>query len=264
MEIICCQPDIVWENPEANHAHVRDLLNHATSPISPDSLIALPEMFACGFSVQNPYAVAESPSGASFQFLQELAIKYQSYLVAGIPLSNSPNETPTNEAIVVAPDGSLVARYSKIHPFSPAGENEHFASGNTPVTAKCGSWLVSPAICYDLRFPELFRHNTSGKGAELLVVIANWPAVRAEHWTTLLRARAIENQAYVAGVNRCGQDPHHQYAGQSIIVDPTGQVLAEADDQPGLTRAHLNHEIISQWRRDFPALADTKLVALPR
>ncbi|MEM8953161.1 MAG: carbon-nitrogen family hydrolase [Verrucomicrobiota bacterium] len=263
MEIICCQPDIAWENPAANHAQISRLLDAAPSPILPRSLIALPEMFACGFSVDKPHAVAESITGPSVLFLQELAKNYQSHVVAGLPISQSSDAPPTNEAIIVSPTGDLVIRYSKVHAFTPAKEDRYFAQGRTPVTVPCNSWLISPAICYDLRFPELFRHSATKQNTEIFVVIANWPAVRIHHWITLLRARAIENQAYVAGVNRCGRDPYHEYSGQSMIVGPTGDVLAEASDQPGLLRAELDHEFISQWRKDFPALADAKLVALP-
>src|SRR5690606_34499488 len=134
-----------------------------------------------------------------------------------------------NEAVCFAPDGTEAARYRKRKPFVGLGEENHYSPGTVPVLYGIGDWKVSPMICYGLRFPELFRESTA-MGAELFVVIANWPASRIDHWTTLLRARAIENQAYVVGVNRTGSDPAIEYPGTSILVGPRGEILAAADD----------------------------------
>jgi len=116
---------------------------------------------------------------------------------------------------------------------------------------------VSPFICYDLRFPEVFRAATR-RGAQVLVVIANWPATRVEHWVTLLRARAIENQAYVAGVNRCGNDPKLAYPGRSVIVGPWGEVMADAGDGEGVAWADLDFAALESYRREFPVLRDIR------
>jgi predicted amidohydrolase len=114
---------------------------------------------------------------------------------------------------------------------------------------------VAPFVCYDLRFPEVFR-SAVRKGAQVMAVIANWPAKRVEHWVTLLKARAIENQAYVIGVNRVGTDPKLTYPGRSLIVDPHGNVLADGGDKEAVIRAEIDAGVVDAWRRDFPALRD--------
>ncbi|HKG80277.1 MAG TPA: nitrilase-related carbon-nitrogen hydrolase, partial [Pyrinomonadaceae bacterium] len=116
-------------------------------------------------------------------------------------------------------------------------------------------FTVSPFICYDLRFPEIFRAAVF-QGAQLFVVIANWPASRVRHWITLLKARAIENQAYVMGVNRCGNDPKLSYSGHSMIIDPRGEVLADASEVEGVISAEIDAEALAQYRREFPFLND--------
>ncbi|MEM7603581.1 MAG: nitrilase-related carbon-nitrogen hydrolase, partial [Verrucomicrobiota bacterium] len=113
-------------------------------------------------------------------------------------------------------------------------------------------------ICYDLRFPELFRRATAG-GAELIVVIASWPTVRMEHWLTLLKARAIENLAYVVGVNRCGSDPNVDYPGRSVVIDPFGEILADAGGEDGLVGVEIDLARVRDWRAEFPALKDLEL-----
>jgi predicted amidohydrolase len=158
---------------------------------------------------------------------------------------------------VVDPQGKEVLRYCKLHPFSLAGEDKHFARGDATRSFGWGPFRVAPFICYDLRFPEIFRHQTR-LGAQVLVVIANWPNLREAHWQALLRARAIENQAYVIGVNRVGNDPKFTYAGHSQILDPHGQALALAGESPQLIQAQLQFESLIEYRQQFPALRDMR------
>jgi predicted amidohydrolase len=114
---------------------------------------------------------------------------------------------------------------------------------------------AAPFICYDLRFPEVFR-AAARRGAEIFLVIANWPDRREQHWVTLLQARAIENLAYVVGVNRSGRDPEHVYPGRSMIIDPHGKILADAGGGEAVISAEIDPAEVRNWRRDFPALAD--------
>jgi omega-amidase len=130
-------------------------------------------------------------------------------------------------------------------------------NGTGIATFSCNSFTVAPFICYDLRFPEAFRVATR-RGAQVLVVIANWPASREAHWRSLLNARAIENQAYVAGINRCGTDPNHTYAGRSLIIDPRGEILADAGPSEGWIEAHLDLASLTAYRSEFPALEDMR------
>ncbi len=158
---------------------------------------------------------------------------------------------------MIDPRGREILRYCKLHPFSFGGEDKYFARGDETCSFACGSFRIAPFICYDLRFPEIFRHQTR-LGAQVLVVVANWPTARDAHWQTLLRARAIENQAYVIGVNRVGDDPNLSYAGHSLILDPRGETVAIAGESPQLIQANLLLETLTEYRQSFPALRDLR------
>jgi omega-amidase len=258
MKIIAVQLDIVWENKPGNHAKVRALLDRARP--ERDSLVLLPEMFATGFSMNVP-VISESHSRETLRFLSETARQFGIYLVGGV-VNQDRDGLGRNEAVVFSPDGSELHRYAKMQPFTLGGESGHYAPGPCVTTFRCHDFTVAPFICYDLRFPELFRLATR-RGATLLTVIANWPIARVEHWTTLLRARAIENLAYVVGVNRVGTDPKLAYPGRSMIIDPKGNVLADAGDRECTIAADLDARIVQDWRRDFPALEDMRPDCLP-
>ena len=163
-----------------------------------------------------------------------------------------------NESLAVAPDGTELARYIKMQPFS--GGNEHLVhqAGDQVFTFQWQSFTVAPLVCYDLRFPELAREATA-QGANLLIYIASWPIKRAQHWVTLLQARAIENLAWVVGVNRCGTDPDFTYPGRSLVVDPHGVIIADAADREGVLETVLDLEVATRWRSEFPALRDAGL-----
>ncbi|MFW6155124.1 MAG: nitrilase-related carbon-nitrogen hydrolase [Planctomycetota bacterium] len=250
------QPDIAWEDKPTTFERVDALL--AASDVPAEGLIVLPEMFATGFSM-NVAAIAEGPDGPTTTYLSGLARRTGCTIVAGL-VSAAAGGRGRNQAVWVGPDGRRGGHYTKVHPFSIAGEADHYDGGERVVTFPRGDFTVAPLICYDLRFPETFR-DAVDVGADLFVVIANWPAVRADHWRALLIARAIENQACVVGVNRCGDDPHHAYAGGSLILDPHGRILAEAADRPGTIAASLDHGALADYRRSFDALNDRRPTA---
>jgi predicted amidohydrolase len=259
MNLLLCQPDIAWEDRPANHARVRAMLD--TQPPKSGSLLILPEMFNTGFSMNIP-AITETPDRPGQQFLSELARQWNISILAGL-VETAPDARGYNTALLIGPDGREQVRYHKLHPFSFAGEDRHYHPGEKIVTFQFDNFTVSPFICYDLRVPEAFRAAV-GRGAQLLIVIANWPASRAEHWNALLKARAIENQTYVAAVNRTGQDPRNAYAGQSQVIDPQGRIVAMADDTPQLLSATLDIQQVLNWRQKFPALNDRRNDLLPR
>ncbi|MBA3441983.1 MAG: carbon-nitrogen family hydrolase, partial [Pyrinomonadaceae bacterium] len=145
--------------------------------------------------------------------------------------------------------------YCKLHPFTLGGESRNYLSGSGLQVLTCNEFTVAPFICYDLRFPEIFRAAVR-RGANLFTVIANWPTPRSDHWITLLKARAIENQAYVVGVNRSGRDPQLSYSGQSMIFDPHGRVIAEADAEEGTISANLDLQALVSYRQELPFLKD--------
>lgn len=252
MHVIGFQSDIAWEDRQSNFSRIEASVE-ASSDIGAASLLVFPELSTCGFSM-NPGRTAEPKDGESFQFFSHLAKKHQSYLIAGLAVESEKPGLGANEAVCFAPAGEEIARYRKMHPFPLVEEDKHYPAGAAPVVFPIGEWSVSMLICYDLRFPEPFRRATA-MGAELFVVIANWPIAREDHWLTLLRARAIENQAYVVGVNRSGTDPSLTYPGSSLIVGPKGETIAHAGREPGSITANLNREELLQWRREFPAIA---------
>jgi len=238
MHVTAIQPDIAWENKPANFERVRRLVDAARPEAG--GLVVLPEMFATGFSM-DVARIREGPQHETETFLANLG----------------PDGRGRNEAVAFGPDGREVARYAKMHPFSFGGEPEHYTAGDRVVTCRTAEFTAALTVCYDLRFPELYRAAVLA-GADLLVVIANWPAPRAAHWTALLAARAIENQACVVGVNRYGNDLKHKYAGHSRIIGPRGTVLADAGEHEGSITAALDLEDLKAYRREFPALADIR------
>ena len=252
MNVHLVQLDIVWEDAAANHRRVRELL--AASPPGEGSLVVLPEMFASGFSM-NVAKVGEPVGGPSEMFVCEIAKTYRCHVIAGIAMAGEP--LGANEAIVASPAGGVVGRYRKINTFTPAGETSHYARGTQVEVLDIAGVRVAPFICYDLRFPEVFR-IAAARGAELMVVIANWPEARVHHWTHLLVARAIENQAYVIGVNRCGRDLNLAYSGQSLVVGPRGEVLLDAGDVETVAIASFNLVELRSYRDSFPILADLR------
>jgi predicted amidohydrolase len=253
MNLLACQWDIVWEDKRANFEKVQRLLAAAAPPAG--ALVVLPELFATGFSM-NVAGMAETPGGETEQFLGRTAKALGVYLVGGVALATA-NSSGRNEAVCFSPHGRVLARYAKMHPFTYGGESQHYEAGDRPVLFPWHDCRVAPFICYDLRFPEGFRAAVA-EGAELFVVLANWPSARAYHWMTLLQARAIENQAYVLGVNRCGRDPKHAYDGHSMMVDPQGQIVARAGTEEQVIGAELDLRSLRGYRRQFPALADMR------
>jgi predicted amidohydrolase len=253
MKIHCVQLNIEWENKAANFARVEALLR--ASPPERDSLVLLPEMFATGFSMNVP-AVREDAKRSTEQFLAALARRHQAYVTGGL-VDAGANHRGRNVAATFNPEGVEVARYNKLQPFTPGGEADNYEAGQEVMTWNWRGLNVAPFICYDLRFPEHFRRAAHSR-VEIITVIANWPVARIQHWVTLLQARAIENQAFVAGVNRCGQDPKLQYNGRSLIVGPKGDILADAGNGECVVSAELDLDALKAYRKDFPFLEDMR------
>ena len=256
MRVACCQFDIAWEDKRANYARVRELVGGAK--LERGTMLLLPEMFATGFSM-NAAAITEAPDGPTAQFLADVAREHGLYVLGGVVLKDAAGAAqPRNEALLFDPAGERLCRYAKVHRFTFAGEDRHYAAGTAPAGCTVEGWRVQPTVCYDLRFPELFR-GAAPRGSELICVIANWPAARDAHWMALLKARAIENQAYVAAVNRCGRDPNVEYSGRSQIVDPRGEVLQDAGGEERVVHAELDLDALRKYRAKFPALDDVRL-----
>lgn len=273
MDIHLVQMAIARGKPELNRAKVLALTAHL-KPGKP-SLLVLPELFSTGYldesALPSEGADPVHPhsdrsglarvAGEDRFFLSALARKLGSWVVgatveAGLPGPDG-NGGFRNLSLCYAPDGAEAAMYRKIHPFSYGGEDRLFAKGNEIVTVEADGWVIQPTICYDLRFPELYRAG-SQRGVHLILVQANWPQARQTHWETLLRARAIENQAFVAGVNCTGSQDALRFAGGSAILSPKGETAAQGDDSEGVVRGSLDLDLCKQWRKAFPALRDRR------
>ena len=256
MNVYAFQTDITWEDKVANYENIHTL-GERFKP-QPGGLIVLPEMFATGFSMQT--AVTKEPEdGPSFTFLSEFAQRTQCHVVGGLAIDQG-NTRPTNEAFRIDPGGQRLHLYAKLHPFSMGKESQHYQAGSEITQFELpGGLRCCIFICYDLRFPEIFRQAmASEKPPHLFIVIANWPNMRTTHWTRLLEARAIENLAYVVGVNRTGSDPYLSYDGASAIIDPLGKTLCLADHKEQVLQAHVEAHVVDQWRETFPALKDRR------
>lgn len=250
------QLDIVWEDKAANHAKVRALVEQCAP--SAGDLIVLPELFDVGFTLNAQLAIDHD--GSTLAFLQALADDTRCTVHGARALASTVKGKALNYATITAPGlCSPLCEYAKIHPFSYGREGESYTGGDTLGSYAWGGLQVCPTVCYDLRFPELFRLAVKG-GADAFVLGANWPAPRKDHWRALCIARAIENQSFVLGVNRCGNDPHLPYAGGSIAVEPRGEVLGELGGREGVLSVEIDQGLVRQWREHFPALKDITLI----
>lgn len=253
MNVHLVQLDVAWEDRAANHVKIRALLDEA--PPAPDSLVVLPEMAFSGFSLELD-RTAQSEAREDETFLREIAARYRCTVVGGL-VSRVGGGHGANQAVAVAPDGSILACYTKLQPFALGGEATPYPAGHELTFFTWNGFKVAPFICYDLRFPEHFRAAVK-LGAELFVVIASWPVKRHHHWLTLLQARAIENLAFVVGVNRCGTDPNFTYNGRSVVVSPHGHIIADAGEQERVLGARIGVREVREWRTQFPALQDMR------
>lgn len=220
--------------------------------VAPGDLVVLPEMFDSGFSFT--IERTNDADSATLHFLQDLARELRC-TIQGSRTVIGPEGRGLNRATIVGEHGQILCEYDKIHLFSPGREPERFSPGARVVTYAWNGMTICPAICYDLRFPELFRAGLK-MGAQMFALGANWPTPREHHRVALSIARAIENQAFVASVNRCGRDPQFAYAGGSLVVGPKGDVLARADDRECVLSVEIDAEAVTRWRGEFSAWRD--------
>lgn len=246
LRIGLAQIDISWENREANIMHLQSLMQFEDYV----DFLLLPEMWSTGFTM-SPETMAEHTPGPALTWMTEQAQKFN--LVIGGSIAVEDNGYYFNRWYCVYPDGQVL-KYDKRHLFSYGKEDLHYAAGHSRVVIDIKGWKIMPVICYDLRFPVWCRNNN---GYDLMVVVANWPTPRIQHWDTLLRARAIENQSYIAAVNRIGSDGNGlHYPGHSSIYDMNGIALMEMKDKEGIGVFDLDHTVLNQYREHFRFLQD--------
>lgn len=239
---------------------VTEVVDLVTS-LGETDVVVLPEMWPQGYFAFDEYrAIAQPADGDIASALSEAARRASVHLVGGSFVEAGPDGGLYNTSLVFGPDGDRLGLYRKIHVFGYGSrESELVSHGDRTVVVPTPAGGVGLAICYDLRFPELFRAEGDA-GARLFVVPAAWPAARVDHWRLLLRARAVENLAFVVGCNGAGRDHGVDVGGYSAIVEPRGTLLAEANTEPTVLRARLDFEALDVYRRDFPALDDRRLV----
>ncbi|OFZ19825.1 MAG: hypothetical protein A2X94_17295 [Bdellovibrionales bacterium GWB1_55_8] len=257
MKAALCQMNLAWQDPKANLVQVRTFLDEAKSKGA--DLIIFPEMCLTGFSMKTEEA-AYAPDSRYLRELIESTKDCHSLVFAGVAVRRP--EGPFNECWVLR-DGALLATYQKVNLFSYSGEHDAYRAGKAiTLLGPSESALprICPFICYDLRFPEIFLRGAE-QGAELFVVIANWPEARREQWKLLLRARALDTQAFVIGVNRVGSGDGLSYSGESAVFDPSGKQLNEFGIEEGMVLVDLDPTQTGIFRSKFPVLADRARLA---
>ena len=250
----CCsaQTAACWEDPEATLARVEPCIRNAAAAGA--DLIAFPEQFATGWD-PGSHRHIQDITGTIVATLREYARNYTiaiigSFREAALPL-------PKNSAVAIGDDGGLLARYAKIHPFAPGAEDKCYAPGHDPAVFCLKKLKLGIALCYDLRFPELFRVYAD-RGVHGVIVPSAWPQHRRQHWELFVRARAAENQIFVVGINTTGRNPTGEYAGGSITAGPDGSVIAQAGEGESILFSDLDPAAVEETRRQFPVHKDRR------
>lgn len=250
MKIALLQTDIAWRNVSANISQAELFMKQRPGA----DLYVLPEMWCTGFDVEpSSESAKQSEEGLEWMKRQAQALRCH---IAGSFIWKDPEDSScyTNTLFMVSPDGNA-SRYDKRHLFGYGGETIHYRAGKSrQIISACGVRIL-PQVCYDLRFP-VFSRNHADAPYDLIIYVASWPESRQSAWDTLLRARAIENQCYVAGVNRVGNDPRCHYAGGTALIDPYGKTVFTLGNRAGIEEAELDLERLEHFREKFPVLRD--------
>ena len=255
------QTRLHWEDKAANLQMLEQCIEVAPAPLQ---VVVLPEMFSTGFSM-NAAALAEEMDGATVAWMKRVAAEKKIILTGSI-IAKEPAGGQMqyfNRLVWMLPNGQM-AWYDKRHLFAYAGEDQHYTAGNKRLVASVNGWKINLQVCYDLRFPVWARQQTGVDAAgnrqpeyDVLIYVANWPERRKHAWRTLLQARAIENQCYVIGVNRVGNDGNDVYhSGNSMVVDAMGEILFEAEHEELTQTITLSQERLNEQRQRLPFLKD--------
>jgi predicted amidohydrolase len=252
LSVTLIQSDLVWENKPANLLQFEQKIKSIQTPTN---LVILPEMFTTGFSM-NPSALAENMEGTTVQWMKKMAAQYKIILTGSVIIQE--NNQYFNRLLWVLPNG-MIGSYDKRHRFAFAGEHNHYTAGNKRLISSVNGWRINLQICYDLRFPIWARQQSTSTEPEfdVLIYVANWPERRSYAWKSLLVARAIENQCYVIGVNRVGNDGNGiAHSGDSMVVDPLGEIIYTNNQQEDIYTLLLNKNTLADVRSKFPFWKD--------
>lgn len=292
MKIALAQTDIIWEDKKANLDIAEIFIKRAAE--EKVELILFPEMSLTGFTMnveglgeyyeKSHYAedsLSDSKNSTNSNFeacnknihndkshwnfnntleaIKKLSVKYSINIGIGYIEKELKESKGKNKYAVISKVGEVISDYTKIHPFTFGTESKYYCGGDKISYFNLNDFNVSTFICYDLRFPEIFQ--IASREAELITVAANWPKARINHWVDLLKARAIENQCYIAGVNRVGNGDGIEYNGNSLIIDPLGNVIGNClESVEGLIIAELDVDLVHNLRKDFPLKRDRREV----
>lgn len=248
------QMNIAYGQPEANRKKVEEKTAQAMK-LQPD-FILLPELWDTGYDLKRFDKIADNYGQKNKAFLKRLAKTYQVGIIGG-SVSNREESGTYNTLYAFDKQGNLTGEYRKAHLFRLMDEEKYLSAGEKPCQFNIENISCSAVICYDIRFPEWIRKNIL-QGAEILFVPAEWPRARLSHWRHLLISRAIENQCYIVACNRVGQDPNNTFAGHSLVIDPWGEVIAEAGEQEEILYAEIDLSSIQKARTYIPVFDDRR------
>jgi len=259
MKIALIQMDIKWEDKKGNCNRAGTFIRKASEHGC--NIIVFPEMFNTGFSM-NISRIGEPEDGETASFLSQMAKEYRINIIAGLPELEMGEKKGRNVAAIYNTGGNLIAKFAKLHPFPFAKEDQYYVAGNDIITFTIDGMPSSIFICYDLRFPEVFRKVA--KKVQAIFVIANWPTTRKDHWEALLKARAIENQCFIIGVNRTGTDGNGiHYPGASQIYDPSGNNICAGNETEEMIISEFNPGEADEVRSRFGFLKDIRFIDIP-
>ena len=250
MRLGLAQMDIVWEESSANMDKCQHFINLAAH--NKVEFILFPEMVLTGFTMNIDKLILQEEE--IINWFKDKAIKNNINIGFGYAIKEGTKGS--NKFAIVSKDGVLLANYSKIHPFSYGGEDKKYYAGEEICFCNIQSTKITPFICYDLRFPEIFQ--IASKTSKLITVAANWPRSRQDHWLTLLKARAIENQCFIAGINRVGIGDGIEYGGGSVIISPLGEILNEVNNKEELIVKEIDFTLVNELRDFFSLKKDRR------
>ncbi|KEK25967.1 hydrolase [Bacillus gaemokensis] len=254
MKVACIQMDIAFGDVKKNIEHVKEKVEAAMQG-KPD-VIVLPELWTTGYDLTRLPKISDEEGRQTKELLSKWAKQFAVNIVGG-SIAKRTKRGIMNTMYVVSREGEIQSEYSKVHLFQLMDEHKYLIAGDGTGEFTLDGVQCGGTICYDIRFPEWIRVHTA-KGAEVLFVVAEWPLARLSHWRLLLQARAVENQCYVVACNRAGEDPNNVFAGHSLIVDPWGEIVVEADKEESILHGKLDLEKIREVRKGIPVFADRR------
>ena len=249
LKITLIQSNLFWEDKITN---IKQFTNRIFDLTDETDLYILPEMFSTGFSM-NSEKLAETMDGFTVTWMKEVAMVKNTAICGSVIITE--NNEIFNRFLFVEPNGN-VQFYNKAHLFRMAEENKYYSAGNERIIIDYKGWKIAPFVCYDLRFPVWLK-RTENYDYDLMILVASWPEKRVTHWQVLTQARAIENQCYVVGVNRVGDDGNGlHYSGNSMVIGPLGEVIYEKSDLEEIHSSTLERAYLDEVRKNFPFWMD--------